>query len=244
MDVGYETDFAANVAYLIVPLVFLILLFPLWRTEKAYLLAQFRLADLNSNVAIKAVTVGLLVRAAWWSQLIAGVSLGFYSAPETSQIVPFSLNLQCPPALVIGLGLFVMTLVVPVVEEIVHRTYVQGVLRRRGLIISVLISAIAFAVFHRYSSMLFAFLAGCVFGVQYWIAKSLWPSVVSHATINALAQLDWRCLSVQWNPASDSLPLVLPGFIAVACLIASGIAIAILLRGMAIGAPSAPIAVT
>ena len=70
-----------------------------------------------------------------------------------------------------------------------------------------------FAVFHPISSWLFSFVAGLVFGIQYWQTASLWPSVVSHATVNALIQIDWRCFRIQWNPDVTELPLWLPGLL-------------------------------
>ncbi len=240
INTGYEAGFAADLSYLVVPPILALLLFPIWRTEKPYLLALFRRVDINWAVALRAVAIGALMRIAWWSQLIAGVSLGFYRAPDATQITTLALSFQCPPILVISLGFFVMALLVPLIEEVVHRGYVQGVLHNRGAILSVFISAIVFTVFHRQASWSFVFVAGGVFGTQYWITKSLWPSLISHATINALVQLDWRCMTGRWNPAPDDIPAIIPGAIASFCIIACAIALRALILGMANGARHAP----
>ncbi len=240
VNIGYETAYAADLAYLAVPPILATLLFPIWRTQKTYILAQFRRVDFSWKLAVKAIAIGVLLRIAWWSQLIAGISFGFYRAPEPVSTTPLSVSFQCPPPEVIGLGFFVMAMCVPLIEEIVHRGYVQGILHRRGLAISVLVSAIVFTIFHRYSSWTFVFVAGIVFGSQYWICQSLWPSLITHATVNTLVQIDWRCMTGQWNPESGAVPVIGPGIIASCSVLASAIAVFLLIRGMAIRARIAP----
>lgn len=237
---GYEAAFAADLAYLIVPPVLLFLLFPLWKTERRYIREQFRFASLSWRVATRAVIVGVLLRIIWWSQLVAGISFGVYRAPDASAITPLDLHFQCPQPAEIALGFIVMVALVPFVEETIHRGYVQGFLRQRGVILSVLVSAAVFTVFHPYASWSFVFVAGLIFGIQYAVAKSLWPGLISHATINFLIQLDWRCLHGRWNPPAESIPLVQPGVLAMFCLV---IAVAILItviRSMTTEALNAP----
>jgi len=70
-----------------------------------------------------------------------------------------------------------------------------------------------------------------VFGIQYWKSGSLWPSLISHATVNALIQLDWRCLNGQWNPPAGALPLWQVGVpAALVLLVASASAILLSLK--------------
>lgn len=240
VSIGYEAAFAADLAYLIVPLILVALLFPIWPPEKPYVLAQFKRTDISWRIAFSAIAIGILMRLAWWSQLIAGVSFGVYRAPESTPVIPLSLSFQCPPLPVIGLGFVVMALLVPIIEEVVHRGYIQGMLRHRGFIISVLVSAIVFTVLHRYSSWPFAFFAGIVFGTQYWFSRSLWPSLISHTTVNGLIQIDWRCMTGQWNPGSGDVPIVAPGVVAICALVACIMTLALLIRGMAIRARNAP----
>ena len=227
VEQGYATRFASDLAYLVVPVVLGLLLFPLWRTEKAYILAQFPRADFNWRVIVRAISVGVLLRIAWWSQLVAGISFGLYRRSEASEIVPLTVSFECPPAPVLG------------IEEVVHRGYVQGALLTRGFALSVLISASVFTVFHSYSAWTFVFVAGCVFAAQYWYAGSLWPSVIAHATYNGLIQFDWRCVAGRWNPAADDPNLIVPGTIATLCLVGCVFVLVKLIPNPATGARDA-----
>jgi membrane protease YdiL (CAAX protease family) len=74
--------------------------------------------------------------------------------------------------------------------------------------------------------------AGLVFGTQYWITRSLWPSLITHATINLLIQFDWRCLQGLWNPPANDLPLVVPGAVALLLLAVFVASVLAILRHM------------
>ncbi len=237
---GYGAAFVSDLSYLVVPFILFMLLFPIWNSEKRYIKAQFRRADLSWRIALRAITIGVLFRVAWWSQLFAGISFGIYRTPNTSEIMPFALAFHCPPVIEIGLGLVVMAAIVPLIEETFNRGYIQGALRDRGFALSVFVGATVFTIFHTYASWPFVFVAGLLFGTQYWIAGSLWPSLITHATINGLIQIDWRCVNGQWSPKADSPDLVLPAMVASASLIASSLAILFLINRMATGARIAP----
>ncbi len=132
-----------------------------------------------------------------------------------------------------ALSVLVMSVLTPVIEEVVHRGYILTALRKRGMLVAIVVSAIVFAVFHKLTSLPFAFFGGIIFGIQYWKSGSLWPSLISHSTVNILVILDWRCLTGQWNPVRGELPLLLPGAIAAAVIVVCSTALIILLRKMA-----------
>ena len=44
------------------------------------------------------------------------------------------------------------------------------------------------------------FLMGVVLGTQFWNTRTLWTTIVTHATYNGLVQFDWRCLT---GPRAD-----------------------------------------
>ena len=240
LQVGISSNLAADMSYLVVIPVLVFLLFPLWRSEKPFLSNQFRRTDLTWGVAARALAIGLLLRLLWWSQVIAGASFGFYRSDASDVIVGPIFSFNCAPLESVVLGFFVMAFMVPIIEEVIHRGYIISALRHRGLVISVILSSLIFMIMHRYSSWPFVFFAGLVFGLQYFITQSLWPSLISHATVNGLIQLDWRCLSGHWNPVSADLPLVVPGLIAMSMLIAGLAALVFLLRQTATGARKAP----
>ena len=220
---GFQKEYAADLSYLIVPPILLFLLAPVLYRDRSFLNQQFRREQLSPYLALNAILVGLLLRLVSWASLIAGISFGFYQNADPLAVKGPQFAFQCASIHVVALGFLVMTVMVPVVEEVAHRAYVQSALRRRGPIIAVSLSAMIFAVFHPPASWPFTFFAGLVFGIQYWNSGSLWPSLISHATVNALIQLDWRCLHGQWNPPASGLPLWQIGVPAICILLlASG----------------------
>lgn len=233
---GVQRYLAADISYLLVPVVMACLLFPLWRTERPFLAAQFQLSDLSGRIVVRALTIGLLIRIIWWCQLVAGTSFGIYQSTESAAVVGPVFSFQCAAPAVVALGVLVMAVLTPAIEETVNRGYVLSALQRRGFLVSVIVSALVFAVFHRLGSWPFAFFAGLVLGTQYWSAKSLWPSLITHATVNGLILIDWRCLSGQWNPRLEDLPVVQPGLTAMVIGIACLGVLFVMLRKMATGA--------
>lgn len=239
-DDGMAGAFAADLSYLVVPPILVFLLFPLWRSQKTFVFSLFKRNDLTWHIAVRAVCIGVLLRMLAKAKLIAGVSFGYYKSTNPEAIVgpDFSFRLAAPENII--LGLVVMAFLVPIIEEIVHRGYVMSALRRRGCVVSVLVSALAFTVFHKYSSWLFVFFAGVVFGLQYWVTNSLWPSLLTHATINGLIQVEQHFTSIHWNPRAADLPLWTPGIVAVVLFALSLTALVMLLRKMTTGAHEAP----
>jgi membrane protease YdiL (CAAX protease family) len=212
---GFQSHLAADVSYLVVPVVLVGLLFPLWRTERPFLAAQFQLSDLSWRIVVRALAIGLLIRIIWWCQLVAGTSFGIYQSTETSSIVGPVFTFQCATPAVVALGVLVMGMLTPAIEETVNRGYVLSALRRRGFLVSVIVSALVFTVFHRLSSLPITMFAGLVLGMQYWSTASLWSSLISHSTVNSLILIDWRCLTGLWNPRTEDLPMLQPGLIAI-----------------------------
>ena len=237
---GVPKDYAADLSYLVVPPVLLILLAPVLYQDKAFIARQFRLTGLTARAILSAITIGILARAIWWSQLFAGISFGFYRNDDPSAIEGPLFALHCSPPQVVALGFLVMAVTVPIIEEVTHRSYIQTAFRRRGTVIAIFLSASVFAIFHRFSTWPFAFFAGLIFGVQYWRSGTLWPSLISHATVNALVQVDWRCLQGYWNPPPSRLPLWTVGGTSLLFLTTAMLTIVYLLRGKSTGALDAP----
>lgn len=231
-DYGLDKAFAADVSYLVVPPILLLLLFPVLRQSRAWLRSSFDTRVLSARFVLRAIALGLLLRAAWWCQLVAGVALGFYSNSDPLAVVGPIFGFQCPPAHIIATGVLVMAVLVPIVEEIVHRGFVQTALSRYGPVVAVVGSAIVFTVFHPPGSWGFVMSAGLLLGTQYWVTKSLWASLITHATINGLIQLDWRCLRGQWNPRASDIPVAETAAIATIMFLACVSLIVILLARM------------
>lgn len=227
---GLRNDVASDLSYLVVPPTLLVLLFPLWRQNAKFILGLFRRNALTTKVILNAVAVGLFLRLAAWSELIAGVAFGWYTNPDPTATVGPVFDFNCGTPQAVALGIIVTVALVPFVEELIHRGLVQCWLFHRGAAVSIGISALLFMLGHRTTGWAFAFVAGLVFGIQFWQTRSLWCPLISHATVNALIQIDWRCLNVQWNPRISDLPVLNAGVPSIVTLLISVIAIIALLR--------------
>lgn len=206
---GFDDAFAADLSWFIVPPTLLALLWPvLWR-DRRFLARLFDLRHLEPRIVVEAILVGALIRLAWWSQLVAGGSFGLYRTGDEPHGSRFLFD--CPAPVMLATGFVVMAIAVPLVEEISFRGYVLSALRRHGKVISIIVSAAIFAVFHAESGYPTAFLAGVVLGTQCLRHGTLWPSIVTHLTFNAIVILDWRCLRGYWRPEPSELPLIGPG---------------------------------
>lgn len=221
---------AGDLAYLAVPPVLLLLLAPVVYADRRFLLYQFRRSAISLAVVLNAVLLGLLLRITAWSKLIAGISFGIYQNDNPHAVEGPAFAFQCASPGSVALGFIVMAVMIPVVEEVAHRGYVQSGIQRHGAVPAILLSASTFAVFHPLSGWLFSFFAGLVLGTQYWRTGSLWSSLVTHATVNAAIQVDWRCLNTQWNPDAATLPLWKPGLLSIAVGLAAVACIAWLLK--------------
>lgn len=230
---GVAPQTAADLSYLVVPVVLLVLLFPLWRVERSHLCSLFKPSALSLKVIISAILAGVLLRLLWWGQLVFGISFGLYRSSDSVAIADPVFSFQCPSPELVVLNLLVMSVLTPVIEEVTHRGYLLTAFRNRGMLQSVLISAIIFAVFHKTTTMPFALFAGVVFGVQYWHSESLWPSFISHCTVNTFILLDWRCLSGHWNPSYEDTPLWFPGVSSTVVMLVCLFGLYALLRRMA-----------
>lgn len=229
-DQGMLPSTAADLSYLVVPLVLLVLLFPCWRTDKNYLAGLFRQQHLSCRIVARAVLIGVLLRVVAWCELLASVSFGRYVNADANAIVGPSFGFDCPAAELLMLGVLVMILLVPLIEEIVHRGIVMGAFDNLAPVITILLSAIIFMVFHKPGSWIFSGFAGVVFGMLFWSTRSLWSGLIAHATVNGLIQIDWRCLSGHWNPKVETLPLIVPGIAALAVGLFSVALIVLILR--------------
>ena len=229
VEYGTPGPRAADLSYVAALPVFFVLVFPIARKDKVFIARQFRAADISLQIVLMAIVVGLLFRVAWWSQLVARISFGLTSADSGVTNAGPVFSYQCPALGVIGLGVLVSAILVPVFEEIVHRGYVQSVFKFRRPAITILTSTVIFMILHRLADWDFTFVAGAMLGTMYWLSGSLWAPVITHAVINFTPQLTWRCMTLQWNPPGDSLPLIGPGIVSMSMLVMSAAGIAWLL---------------
>ena len=212
-DGGMQSPDASSLSYLVVPPILLVVLFPILIADRRYLGRQFLRQDLSLRLVLVAIAVGLLVRLAWWAQLSARVMLGTLNSNEPGTSVMPSVTLDCPGLELLVPGIVVSSILIPIIEELTNRGYVQSYLHIRGPVPSIVLSSVVFMLFHGQTGWLFSFSGGLVLGTMYWLTRSLWAPVICHSVINLTPQLVWRCLNPDWNPPIDALPLWLPGLV-------------------------------
>jgi membrane protease YdiL (CAAX protease family) len=233
-DAGWDRIVASDGAFLGVLPIMLLLLLPVLRRDRGFLLQQFHLRDLSMRIVISAIVIGLLIRTAWWAQLLASVSFGWRQTMSTTSPTSPTFSLNCPDPQLLVLGVAVTAVLIPLVEETVYRGYVQSSLYAHGPLCSIFGASLVFMVSHLYEGWLFALAGGLVLGWLYWVTGSLWASVTCHAVVNLIPQFTWRCLNPAWNPDPEILPLWIPGILGILVFLLSGLAIiklVIVLRG-------------
>lgn len=237
---GAAKDHAADLSYLVVPLILVVLLYPVWRRHGRFIIGLFHVGQLSLGHVLEAISIGVLLRLAAWSQLIMGVSFGWYRNSDPSAVVGPTFAFDCPAPTVMLLGAAVMVVLVPLIEETINRGLVQSWLEHYGVGISIIASTLVFTLGHRPSAWHFVFLAGLVFGIQFWQTRTIWCSLISHATVNGLIQVDWRCLHGRWNPPASDIPLWGPGLVSIATFALAVVSIGLLLWRKKAGVRSAP----
>lgn len=219
-DAGVATDFAKDLSYLVVPALLAVMLLPIFRSNWPPFSKLLSLTRVDLRLVLAAFAIGFLARVAWWSGLILQASLGLTTDSAAAAIEGPHFWFDCPPPVAFVTGLVVWIVLVPVTEEAIHRGLIQSTLMQRGRHFAIVCSALLFAVFHSPSGMLLAFVLGLVFGLQFANTKTLWTTIVTHATYDGLIQFDWRCLHGAWNPRPEDLPYTGTGIVSSFGLIA------------------------
>ena len=181
------------------------------RDHRGHLSAAFSRRGLTLRWILIGAAVGILARLLWWSQVTARAAFGLLPSASAAPAEPLQLGYACPewPLLLLaGLHWFVL---VPVVEEFVHRGVVQSALARHGAAVSILGASLFFAAMHVPENHAWAFAFGIVFGAMYWRCGSLWPPIITHSVYDGLRLFDWICLRIRWNPDPADLPLTALG---------------------------------
>jgi len=218
---NFERHLATDLSYLVLPPILFLLLVAVILQDRGFLSALLKFNKTSLRLLLVAILIGLLFRVSWWSQLTARISFGLISNTDPNAIEGPVFQYICPPLPIVILGVTVWAILVPFIEEVIHRGYVQTLFHRNGPLVSIVISSVVFTVFHRSSGWQFAFAGGLILGTLYWVSGSLWPSIVTHSVINLTPQFTWRCMSLQWNPSPESLPLLNPGVPAVLTFLVS-----------------------
>ncbi len=228
IDSGEPQPFAQDLSYLVVPPILIILMYSILRRNGSYLRSLLRRQDLTIRLSAASVLLGFTLRMSYWSGLISFVSFGVLRNTDPNAVVGPAISFGCPDPGILALSLVVVSFLIPVTEEIIHRGLILQSLLHRGKILAIVLSSALFAIAHDPQAIAVAFLGGLFLGVQMINYKTLWATLVTHATYNAMAILDSECVSTQWNPIDTTSAMVGTGLVA-AALVVMGIALSIVL---------------
>ncbi|MCG8371036.1 MAG: CPBP family intramembrane metalloprotease, partial [Proteobacteria bacterium] len=161
LEEGYDPLLAADLSYLAVPPLLALLLFPVIAKDRRHIRASFRPSDLSLGIVLCAAGIGVLVRIVWHGSAVARAAFGAEPGAAAGDVV---VRYDCPAVHLILLSLVVTSLMLPIVEELTHRGYVQSYLSRLGPVGAVAVSTAVFVVLHPRSSWPFAAFGGVVIG--------------------------------------------------------------------------------
>ena len=215
-NAGVAAVHAYNLSYLVVPPIALAPVAVILRGQADAFRELLDPRRLSLRLVAAAILLGILLRIIFWAKAVVRGAFGIGLDAVPAEGFGPSFTFSCPPLQVLGLGILVMALLVPVTEEIVHRGILQSGFVPRGPFVAIGLSALLFAVFHQPSSYTFVFLTGVVLGIQFWRTQTLWATFITHGTYNGLIQIDWICLNSRWQPAARELPMLEAGTIALA----------------------------
>ena len=198
---GMDRAIANDLSFLVVPPILLVLMFPYVRRCRDSLRELFSPQRLTPAVVVCSVVLGLTLRLMWWASTTFLVGIGLVHSDDPNAVAGPFVGFDCPPLSELALSLFVMSGLIPLFEEVVHRGYVLHALLPRGKVAAVIISAIIFGLMHRFPYGT-AFVVGVLLAVQTLNYRALWGPIIAHATYNAAAIFDWDCFRIIWNPTS------------------------------------------
>ena len=228
IDRGEPQPFAQDLSYLVVPPILIILMYPILCRHGSYLCSLLRRQDLTIRLIATSVLLGFALRMSYWGGLISFVSFGVLQNTDSNAVVGPAISFGCPGPGILALSFVVVSFLIPVTEEIIHRGLILQSLLHRGRVLAIVLSSALFAIAHDPQAISVAFLGGLFLGVQMINCRVLWGPLITHATYNAVAILDSECVGAQWNPIDTTSAMVGTGILA-AALAVVGIALSIIL---------------
>lgn len=220
-----ENDELSAIAYylgwLVVPVTLGILMASILKQNWGTIRSLLHIRHLSIRLVLASVAMGVSLRLAIWGGLIgnAGLQILTFSGPE-STIGPL-LFFDCPSSSTLALMVLVSVIMIPLLEEVLNRGFILHALLKRGRWPAILVSSILFGIYHAPHMIGPAIIFGIFFAVQHLNAQTLWASVISHMTFNAMAIVDVDCLSGAWNPTEVTTVSAVVGILAIALMVMS-----------------------
>jgi membrane protease YdiL (CAAX protease family) len=232
---SFDPAVAKYLSYLVIPLILFVLLFPYLRQHRLQLLSLVRLPDLTLRVALLSLLLGLTLRVTWWSTNTVLIAAGAIGSNDVGGPGGLLLGFGCPPQDILLLGILVMSVVVPLVEETMCRGLILHTLLPRGKVVAIVASAFIFAALHNPASYWIAFYIGVFLALQTLNYHTLWGPLLTHAAYNMAMIFDWTCVQVTWNPSPEDPRLAVIGAVCAATTVLACVVSALLVSRKAVG---------
>jgi len=216
IESGEAKPFAQDLSYLVVPPILIILMYPILRQHGRFLRSLLHRQDLTIRLIVMSILLGITLRMTYWGGIISFVSFGVLRSSDPNAVVGPAISFGCPDPNVLALSFFVVSFLIPVVEESINRGLILQSLVHRGKFLAIVLSSVLFAIMHDPQAILLAFVIGLFLAVQMINHKTLWAPLITHATYNGVAVLDWECVRGQWNPLETTPAMIATGAIATA----------------------------
>jgi len=221
VESGVDSANAKHLSYLVSSVVLGFLMWPVLLKTWPAIVSQFARPSSWLYVILVSVALGIVLRIARWGGLIAGISFGWLGLEDIGQGDGPRFWIACPAPKTAALSILVVVLLTPLIEEVIHRGLILRSLLSRGRWIAISMSAALFAVVHIPSTMPTALVFGVIAALQTLNSGILWPAIITHATYNLVAFLDWHCLRGVWIPDEVSNSMQIAGAASVVVAIVS-----------------------
>jgi membrane protease YdiL (CAAX protease family) len=239
-DAGFNASLTYDLSFFVMLPIVTILMYPILRDNVTAMRQWLRPPESWWRLIAFSVLIGVLLRVIFWAYHTAGAAFGWLY-DESYPVIPSpQFNFSCPEPTLLALKILVLATLTPVFEELFHRGFILHALLPRGQSLAIVLSAVLFGVMHKPDSIAMAFLIGLPLAVLAMSLRALWAPIITHATFNLAAIVDWNCLNPNWNPAATSPYLTVIGCVSIAVVLISLVSVFLLLRYAKTGAQIAP----
>jgi len=189
---------AECISYLVVPLVMLVLGYPVIRKYRIHLvdILAWKRTGCSSVLRVLIVSAAICTTIFGWTIALSAFELVRHNSGVIRALPRYSFSAASVSEMT--LGLFVISVVVPITEEVINRGIILNLLLRNGRLLALIFSATLFAVFHRPESIFSTFVIGLLLGMLYLRTNNLWMPIFVHAIYNAWTVVDRLLLEGTW----------------------------------------------
>lgn len=198
IDAGSDPVVAGHVSALAGFAMLALLMWPIMLNAWPSVREQFKCPPSWPRMLLASATLGFVL---WLGQMLALLALIPFAwserGPLTYPTSP-SYTFACSNPMILLLAIPVMSLMTPVIEEVINRGIILPQLLPRGRTAAILISAVLFAIVHEFSGIPNAFVLGVVMAIQAIHSRNLWAVTITHGVTNLLIQISITCVHGFW----------------------------------------------